>query len=153
MVNIVKLQLTIIQKILHTTYIESHGQREKNLVSRVALLPGKFLPSGKFFFIYMIFFGQNPEYFLIVRKIFIFFGKVSRQYLLPDKFPTRFRKNSIYPWIFPDTMEKFNLFWKFFGQYLLTDKFPTRFRTKFIYFGIFLDCMEKDSVILEKFPN
>ena len=51
------------------------AQREKNLGSRVTLLPGKFLPSGKFFYIYVIFFCTKSGIFLDSMENFHLFWK------------------------------------------------------------------------------
>ena len=60
----------------HMTVINvSLLQREKNLGSRVALLPGKFLPSGKFFYVYMIFFRTKSGIFLDSMENFHLFWK------------------------------------------------------------------------------
>ena len=86
-----------------------------------------------FFYIYMIIFGQNLAYLLIVWKCFIYSGKLVVQYRHPDKFPTRFRKNLF-------NLEHFQIVWKSFiysekvsGQNLFLDMFPDKFLDKICF--------------------
>ena len=80
-------------------------QREKNLGNRVAVLPGKFLPSGKFFFfIYMIFFGTKSGILLDSKENLHLFRRS-----LQTIFASRQVSNKI--------LEKFYLFWNISRQY------------------------------------
>ena len=124
-------------------------QRQTNLGNRVALLPGKFLPSGKFSYIYMIFFRTKSGIFLdSMGNLFIYSGKVSRPYLLPDKFLTRFWRNFILFGTFSESIKRFHSFWKISAPGQVSHKIPDK---NFFLSETFPDSLEKFHLFWKNF--
>ena len=91
-------ELTFWENVHPTPCVMCHVSRvreKKNLSSRVALLPEKIFHLESFSIYTWFFFPDKIWNMLDSMEIFIYSGIVFRHYLLPDKFPTRFRKKSI----------------------------------------------------------